>query len=51
MSEDSPLALSTLLRGAGSLVGINPGDAAGTVVATVQRDGVTAFDTATEVRD
>lgn len=49
MSVEPPLTLSTLLRGTGSLVGISTGDAAGTVIATIQRDGITAFDTATQV--
>ncbi len=49
MSEEPPLTLSTLLRGTGSLVGISTGDAAGTVIATIQRDGITAFDIATQV--
>ena len=44
------LGFSILLRGGSSLVGIGSGRAAGEVLATVQGDGVTAFDAATQVK-
>ena len=49
MSEQPPLALLTLLRGLGSLVGISRGSAAGTLAATVQGDGVTVVDANSQV--
>jgi hypothetical protein len=49
MSELPPLALLTLLRGLGSLVGISRGSAAGTLAATVQGDGVTVVDANSQV--
>ena len=49
MSEQPPLALLTLLRGLGSLVGISRGSAAGTLAATVQGDGVTVVDAYSQV--
>lgn len=49
MADQPPLALTTLLRGAGNLVGISS-SAAGRVVATVQRDGVIVIDAASQVK-